>query len=211
MHTLSLIRDLDAGIRKDSFVEWNFLNGKARGKVIQLIVNGDCVPDIAVDIAGYKHDPAAKIEVYRQEGDRWVATGVFVGQQVKNLSRVDAPPEQDAATSDEVVEAEGDRTVVTEKAIVPDLAMGPPTADQLELINKYIPRGQQRLTSSDVVTIPFVAADNLINRGLDKWDVTSLKTMAALLPGVPKMLDHDWADVSKVWGRIYKAELVSTR
>src|ERR1043165_8025102 len=97
MHTLSLIRDLDAGIRKDSFVEWDFLNGKARGKVVQLVTNGDRVPDVAVDIVGYKQDPAAKVEVYRQEGDRRVATGVFVGLQAQRLTRIEPLPEQDLA------------------------------------------------------------------------------------------------------------------
>lgn len=89
--------------------------------------------------------------------------------------------------------------------------MGTPTDKQLALINQFIPAGASPMTASDIVTIPFVAADNLVNRSLDCWDVVSLKRMAQLLPGLPMTLDHDWDDTSKEWGRIYSADFVRSQ
>lgn len=100
---------------------------------------------------------------------------------------------------------------IVEGSIRDRFKMGTPTDKQLERINQFIPSGMPAMTASDVVTVPFVAADNLVNRSLDCWDVASLKKMAQLLPGLPMTLDHDWEDTSKEWGRIYKAELVSSK
>jgi hypothetical protein len=89
--------------------------------------------------------------------------------------------------------------------------MGTPTDKQLAVINQFIPVGMPPMTACDVVTIPFVAADNLVNRSLDCWDAVSLRKMAQLLPGLPMTLDHDWEDTSKEWGRIYTAEFVRSQ
>lgn len=100
---------------------------------------------------------------------------------------------------------------IVESSIRDRFKMGMPTDTQLTLINQFIPSGMSPMTASDVVTVPFVAADNLVNRSLDCWDVASLRMMAQLLPGLPMTLDHDWEDTSKEWGRIYNAEFVRSQ
>lgn len=100
---------------------------------------------------------------------------------------------------------------IVEAPIRDRFKMGMPTDKQLALINQFIPSGSSPMTVSDVVTIPFVAADNLVNRSLDCWNVASLKSMAQQLPGLPMTLDHDWEDTSKEWGRIYSAEFVRSQ
>ena len=100
---------------------------------------------------------------------------------------------------------------IVEMAVRDRFKMGMPTDKQLNLINQFVPSGMPALSASDVVTIPFVAADNLVNRSLDCWDVPSLKKMAKLLPGLPMTLDHDWEDTSKEWGRIYNAEFIRSQ
>lgn len=86
--------------------------------------------------------------------------------------------------------------------------MGPPTADQLKVINSYMPSGAASLTAESTTVVSFVAADNLLSRSLDRWDPDCLATMAERLPGLPALLDHDWEDTSKEWGRIFAAEVV---
>lgn len=100
---------------------------------------------------------------------------------------------------------------IVENSIRDRFKMGTPTDKQLSLINQFIPAGQPSMTVSDVVTVPFVAADNLVNRSLDCWSVESLKSMAKMLPGLPMTLDHDWGDTSKEWGRIYSAECIRSQ
>lgn len=100
---------------------------------------------------------------------------------------------------------------IVESPIRDRYQMGTPTDKQLTLINQFIPAGASPMTVSDIVTIPFVAADNLVNRSLDCWDVVSLKRMAQQLPGLPMTLDHDWDDTSKEWGRIYSADFVRSQ
>jgi hypothetical protein len=101
--------------------------------------------------------------------------------------------------------------------LVPDVdlrsryAMAPPTDSQLKIINSYLPNGITRLAAEDTMVVPFVAADNLLSRRLDRWSVDSLESMAQLLPGLPALLDHDWDDTSKEWGRIFAAEVVRSK
>lgn len=100
-------------------------------------------------------------------------------------------------------------------SVSPDLIkakyiMGPPSPRQLVEINRFLPSGAEPFTSDQVISIPFLAADNLINRSGDKWDVDSLRQMARLFPGLPATLDHDWESTLKEWGRVYSAQLVES-
>jgi hypothetical protein len=93
---------------------------------------------------------------------------------------------------------------------IPDYRMGPPSEKQLKVINRHLPAGVDPFGPEDVVTIPFLIADNLVNRSYDKWTVESLETMATLAPGLPMMKNHDWGDVDTTWGRIYGASVHRT-
>lgn len=98
-----------------------------------------------------------------------------------------------------------------DRAVKENFRLGQPTEEQLKRINQYLPNGVDKLAADQVVTVPFIAADNLINRSYDKWDIDSLAVMAKLLPGLPAMLNHDWHDTTKTWGTIYNATLVQSR
>jgi hypothetical protein len=86
--------------------------------------------------------------------------------------------------------------------------MGTPNASQMAKINQLLPAGAEPFSADQVVTIPFVASDNLVNRSLDRWDIDSLRRMAQLFPGLPVTRDHDWESADKEWGRVYAAHLV---
>ncbi|MGB3205201.1 MAG: hypothetical protein WBB28_09450 [Crinalium sp.] len=85
-----------------------------------------------------------------------------------------------------------------------------PTLEQLALINRFTPVGLPNLTPEEVITIPFVATDNLLTRSLGKWAADDLVTLARLLPGLPFTLDHDWGDVAKSQGLVYNTRVVKT-
>lgn len=108
--------------------------------------------------------------------------------------------------------AESQDKAVFGKTAAPEILdrfrMGMPTESQMRSINSFLPNGAEPLQAEKLVTIPFVVADNLVNRGLECWDIPSLDLMPKLLPGLPKMLDHDWDETAKEWGRIYSASVV---
>ena len=104
-----------------------------------------------------------------------------------------------------------DQAAMAEPTVKERFVYQRPSEQQLVKINSFLMNGAPALTADNTVTVPFVAADNLLNRGLDRWDMDSLAAMANLLPGLPCLLDHDWDDTSKEWGRIYSAELVRSR
>jgi hypothetical protein len=101
-------------------------------------------------------------------------------------------------------------TLGGEQTLKDRFKFGTPSNKAMNAINQLLPNGADKLTAEQVISVPFIAADNLINRSYDKWDIPSLATMAAMLPGLPAMLDHDWDDISKIWGTIYNAELVQS-
>jgi hypothetical protein len=80
-----------------------------------------------------------------------------------------------------------------------------PTAEQLALINNYIPRDAAPLTAEEVVLFEFVGADNFLNRGGSKWHYTALQEIADRLPGLKLILDHSWGDVARSQALIYRA------
>ena len=100
---------------------------------------------------------------------------------------------------------------VDEKSSLARFQMGMPAPHQMALINGLLPHGVPDLSPGVLVTIPFVAANNLVNRSLDSWDITSLEAMSRLLPGLPALTNHNWDSISEIWGRIYSAELVIQR
>lgn len=92
----------------------------------------------------------------------------------------------------------------------PTLDMGYPTPEQLALINKYRPKGTPPIEADEVISIPFIASDNLVSRSLGAWDIDSLYSMAKLFPGRPLTLDHRWEQVEKTVGFVYDAAVIKT-
>ncbi len=76
-----------------------------------------------------------------------------------------------------------------------------PTERQLELINQYVPAGMPRLRESDVIVVPFVAANNLVTRNMGAWTESELYQLTDMLAGKPLMMDHE-DEVEYVIGRL---------
>lgn len=97
------------------------------------------------------------------------------------------------------------QTIPTE---APSLEMGHPTEEQLAKINRYRPRGTPPIQSHEVISIPFIASDNLMSRSYGVWEIDSLYTMAKLFPGRPFELDHRHEQVEKSVGFVYDSAII---
>jgi hypothetical protein len=84
-----------------------------------------------------------------------------------------------------------------------------PTQEQLDIINQLKPQSVSDLTLEDVEVLSVIATNNLISRSLEKWSVDDLGLIAALLPGLPFTLNHEWNEVDEVQGLIFDAKVVS--
>lgn len=82
------------------------------------------------------------------------------------------------------------------------------TSEQLVLINRYTPASMPPVEAEEVVSVTFIATDNLLTRSLGKWSEEDLDAIARLLPGLPFTLDHDWSDVAKSQGIVYDARVI---
>lgn len=168
-------------ITPGKLVTWRDRTGKpAMGRVLSVHDDG-IVPDLPIQLQ-VQGEAIARIQVMRDKQD----VQVFVGVPVSKL----------------VDFVETARPIPSE--------MGTPTEQQMGLINQYLPKGARRLQPSEVVTIPFIAADNLLNRGMGRWDADSIKAMARVIVGKPATMDHDWDDAEKNWGRVYDAQAINS-
>lgn len=78
-----------SSISKGDFVSWSANGTTARGKVTKVITDGTIeVPGATV--AGTADNPAAKITIYKQDGDGWTATDTKVAHKCSTLTKIDA-------------------------------------------------------------------------------------------------------------------------
>lgn len=76
-------------IAKGDFVSWSANGETARGKVTKVVTDGSIeVPGATV--SGTADDPAAKIAIYKQDGDGWTATDTKVAHKCSALTKIDA-------------------------------------------------------------------------------------------------------------------------
>ena len=76
------------------FVEWEFSNGKSRGRITRIVTDGQIeVPDSSFTINGTPDDPAVMIRVYDRDGDGWEETERLVGHRASTLTKIDPLPE----------------------------------------------------------------------------------------------------------------------
>lgn len=76
-----------ASFSSGDFVQWSSSGGTARGKVTRVVTRGKIsVPNSSVSVTGTEEDPAAVIEVYRQDANgQWRPSGVKVGHKIQSL------------------------------------------------------------------------------------------------------------------------------
>lgn len=71
------------------FVSWDSSGGRARGRIIRIITDGDLnIPDSTFTITGTEDDPAALIRLYRETEDGWTATDTLVGHKLSTLTPI---------------------------------------------------------------------------------------------------------------------------
>jgi HK97 family phage prohead protease len=79
-------------LRVGDFVIWNSSGGRARGKIKKILRRGRMnVPESSFTINATADDPAALIQVYREEGTQWVPTEVMVGHRFSTLTKIEDP------------------------------------------------------------------------------------------------------------------------
>ncbi|ESA39089.1 hypothetical protein N836_28860 [Leptolyngbya sp. Heron Island J] len=96
---------------------------------------------------------------------------------------------------------------VFSEAIAP---MGPPTSEQLELINQNRPLGREPYTADEIVSVPIIASNNLVNWSNGRWNKDALIKMAETYPGLPFAVDHPMYTVKNTVGFIYDVQLIES-
>ena len=88
---LRRIEEKAASVKRGDSVSWNSSGGTARGKVTNVITNGEeQVPGSSFKITGTPDDPGALIRVYQKDGDGYKPTDTIVGHKVKTLTKIEA-------------------------------------------------------------------------------------------------------------------------
>ncbi len=82
-----------------------------------------------------------------------------------------------------------------------------PDEKQYEKILQYLPLEMKPPESTDFAILTFVATDNLISRGLSKWDKDELPKIAKFIQGCPFTLDHEWGEVEEAQGLCFDAKV----
>ena len=77
------------GLKVGDFVRWSSSGGSAQGKITRIVRNGQIdVPDSEAVINGEEDNPAALIQIYREGGDGWEGTDVYVGHRFSTLTEI---------------------------------------------------------------------------------------------------------------------------
>lgn len=102
MVALSLAEEIDPGgtytgpqraapdeLEVGDFVSWNSAGGRARGRITEIVRDGEInVPDSDFTITGEPDDPAALIRLYREGEDGWEAQDQQVGHKFSTLTKI---------------------------------------------------------------------------------------------------------------------------
>ncbi len=77
-------------IKKNDFVSWRSSGGIAKGKIKEIIKDGEVEGiDGDVKITGSEESPAALIEVYKNKDGEWQASGTMVGHKLDSLRKIE--------------------------------------------------------------------------------------------------------------------------
>ena len=93
------------------------------------------------------------------------------------------------------------------EAIAP---MGAPNDEQLALINQNKPLGRKDYAADELVSVPIVASNNLVNWSNGRWNRDALVQMAETYPGQPFAVDHPMYTVKDTVGFIYDSQLIES-
>jgi HK97 family phage major capsid protein/HK97 family phage prohead protease len=78
-------------LKVGDFVRWGSSGGNAQGKITRIVRDGQVeVPDSEVVINGEEDDPAALIQIYREDDDGWEQADVYAGHRFSTLKKIAA-------------------------------------------------------------------------------------------------------------------------
>ncbi len=154
----------------------------------------------------------------------WLSQGTHYQSQVNSMKITFQAPDIDAP--DEVLESaiasaqsafvkalsDEDEVIEVEEEIIEqsDLNFGHPNPEQLLKMNRYRPKGAKEYQASDVISVAFLASNNLIHRSKEAWSINALESMSQQYPGKPFTLDHDWWNTDPIKGLVYDAQLIKS-
>jgi hypothetical protein len=133
-------------IKRGDFVSWDSAGGRARGRVVKVITNGN-IDGIPVKITGTEEEPAAKIRLYKKINDKWEETDKYVGHKVKTLRKI-KPISKSSSRLKRIAELE--------------------VEEELKLkVKKQEEDGTYYITPSNIKVPPNESADSVIAQQLD--------------------------------------------
>ena len=83
-----------------------------------------------------------------------------------------------------------------------------PSKEDLKLIEKYQPINSDPVELDDTVVVTIIAADNMLDRGLARWNPANLDKLSKLPVGFPVLLDHKTDKVKETVGVVFDSGLI---
>lgn len=83
-----------------------------------------------------------------------------------------------------------------------------PTTYDLSLISKYQPINTEPLEADDIAVVTIIAADNMIDRGLARWNPEDLEQLSKLPLGFPVLSDHNTNKVRETLGVVFDSGII---
>jgi hypothetical protein len=102
-----------------------------------------------------------------------------------------------------------DRVKITSTELQTSLkGVDSPSKEDLKLIEKYQPINADPVELDDTVVVTIIAADNMLDRSLARWNPANLEKLSKLPVGFPVLLDHRSDKVKETVGVVFDSGLV---
>lgn len=83
-----------------------------------------------------------------------------------------------------------------------------PSSNDIKLISKYQPLGSDPVSATDTKVVTLLAADNMLDRSLARWNPKDLRKLATLPVGFPLLLNHDAENVGTTQGVVFDSGII---
>jgi hypothetical protein len=112
----------------------------------------------------------------------------------------------DDTNRSEIVTA--DKITILESTMSKTLkGVSPPTPEDLKKIALFQPINAPEIEAGEISIVTIVAADNMLDRSLARWNPVDLEQLTKLPVGFPCLVDHD-AEVENINGVVFESGLL---
>jgi hypothetical protein len=112
----------------------------------------------------------------------------------------------DDTNQSEIVTA--DKITILESTMGKTLkGVSPPTPEDLKKIALFQPINSPEIEAGEISIVTIVAADNMLDRSLARWNPVDLEQLTKLPVGFPCLVDHD-AEVKNINGVVFESGLL---